>query len=55
MEVAQINGGQRFWGGVDMMAAGGTDKRIDIGAAEKRGGFDEDGSCGRRHTDADAR
>ena len=31
-----------------MMAAGGPDKRTDSGVADKREGFEEDGSVGRR-------
>ena len=34
-EVERIKRKNRFWGDRDMMAAGGPDKRTDIGATEK--------------------
>ena len=53
MEVARIEGRQRFWGDGDIMEEGGTEKSIDSGAAEKCEGFYEDGSGVRRYIDAD--
>ena len=39
MEVDQIKGRKKFWGGGDMMAAGGPDKMTDSKATDKmRGG-----------------
>ena len=38
MEVARIKGRKIYWGGGDMMVAGGPDKRTDRRAVEKTRG-----------------